>query len=173
MTCYCDGKYSVIFEGELKVRTRTVSLNPKRMKALFVFVMMQFAASGFAADIQENFAFGWGGRQFQCIVLREDVLSKPSWNATYPNPPLAPRRAADLAEQYATNLVAHVAFGLTKISLVHVTENKWIYEITFMPGLPDTYSGPFSPVTFVVFMDGTVAEYKEITTRPALTPTAP
>ena len=128
---------------------------------------MLFAASAMAALLPvEDLTFDWQGRHFRCTVSIEEVMASPSWIVNQPAPPLAARKASQLAKSYATNLVAHAAFGLKKISLVHVTEDKWIYEIIFFPGLPDTYSGPFAPVTFVVFMDGTVAKYREIDKRP-------
>ena len=125
------------------------------MKTLMTFLVMLFAASAMAARLPvEDLTFDWQGRHFRCTVSIEEVMASPSWIVSQPAPPLATRKASQLAESYATNLVTHAAFILKKISLVHVTEDKWIYEVVFLPGLPDTYSGPFGSVTFVVFMDG-------------------
>jgi hypothetical protein len=135
------------------------------MKNLFVIALASLSVTAMAGDLPvEDLRFSWQGRRFECRVTVEEVLATSAWvSSNEPNPPLAPGRAVHLARGYTTNLVAYAnMWTINKISLIHVTENRWIYEITFLPSVPEQYSGPHAPLIIVVLMNGTVARYREL-----------
>src|ERR1043166_1191002 len=72
------------------------------------------------------------GKQFNFTVRQEEVSKTPVWSPETLNPPLDPRRAADIARKQLAGLVADITkWQLREISLADFGEHHWIYVVRF------------------------------------------
>ena len=106
-------------------------------------------------------AWTLSGRSLVCTLSNSEIRSTPAWSESAPCPPLSPRVAGSLARAYATNTIPESAtWRCEGITLVNLVEDWWVYKVSFLPGIPGQFSGPFLPFEVYVLMNGTVVAYR-------------
>jgi hypothetical protein len=90
-----------------------------------------------------------------------DMSNSPSWKTDDENPPLSPRRAAQIAKDYLKSAdVRGTTWTVEAVSLTHFSADKWYYEVTFFCTGPSRAKGedwPPQQVGIRVLMSGKVA----------------
>jgi hypothetical protein len=112
------------------------------------------ASSGNAATYRSDYA----GKRYDFEVTHAQVMASPDWADDAENPPLAARKALELAHaELATLLPDAAQWKNSSITLQPlVSARKWVYLLEFHHA--SVGDGPVDSMRLVVLMDGTVVK---------------
>jgi hypothetical protein len=100
---------------------------------MFQIFILLFALM--TAQVDTVFTIEYGGKKYEFHISDEDLQKTPAWPDGQENPPLAMRRAVDIAtKQIATLLPNGKDWRLYGVTLRPV-ENRWIYLVDFLEPL--------------------------------------
>ncbi|MEI7728378.1 MAG: hypothetical protein WCO56_02355 [Verrucomicrobiota bacterium] len=125
----------------------------------FIITILMFTAvlyaDVFTSSTMHSYALG---KRFGFEVTGERVLKTPIWKADADSPPLAPRRADQLATAKFRKLISDTkGWKRGSITLVDAGDSlHWYYVIHFVQ--MDEFSGVPPTLHVIVLMDGTVVE---------------
>lgn len=109
-----------------------------------------------AAQIEATiYTVEYGGKKYEFHVTAKDLSATPQWPANQPNPPLAPRRAVEIASKQLASLLPNGKdWRLHQVAL-RPLDSHWIYLVDFLepirPGVERQVAGGFQ---IVVLMNG-------------------
>jgi hypothetical protein len=126
-------------------------------------IALLFAAmcSGQASDRSES-RHSYACNEYQNVIIADRALLKaPKWLARDSNPPLAARKAIDLANTLKATLVSDTdgyRWKLQTASLIPCQEDRWIWFVSYMAFPPGGGTGTLPELKLVVLMDGTAMQ---------------
>ena len=130
------------------------------MKRTFLLIVMTLCFCAICqAQTSASFPNYYDGKIYESKVTPEMLERSPAWLESADSPPLSPRRALEVAEEYLPKFVSKAKkWRNSKISLYPVGE-KWVYVVEFTEQLPEDvrkYDGPAHLFSVLVLMNGEV-----------------
>jgi hypothetical protein len=125
--------------------------------ACLVFILLIAGAA--SAQLTYN-SYPVGGKDYETTVTQEMLKQAPQWQPESEHPPLSPRRALELAEEYAKENFKQDKDWVRKLEAISLTPyaGGWFWDVSYAwsPKPPMALGGlqPFAHV--FVLMDGTV-----------------
>jgi hypothetical protein len=113
------------------------------------------------------------GDEYEILVYGKQLIESPSWRPDADYPPLSPRKAQALAQEFAQKQWIVGDWRLRSIVLENVGFEKWIYVIRITQPKENDFTqlpkqtgametGVYLPVEIVVLMDGTVPPARKV-----------
>ena len=110
-----------------------------------------------AQNLKAKFSSYYDGKRYDFIITPEQLTNSPDWLEGQDNPPLAARRALEIAKAYLPKVVPNGEQWVNEgINLEPLGEQKWVYLIQFYDGK----DGLHSSFNLVVLMNGETVEPK-------------
>ena len=129
------------------------------MRISFLAVLLCVATT-VQADVFSSYSLSSyvSGKRFNFEITREQVLKTPVWKADVDSPPLAPRKAEQLATEKFRKLITDTEdWKRESITLEDTGDGlHWIYIVAFTK--VGAYAGLPPYLRVIVLMDGNVIE---------------
>jgi hypothetical protein len=141
------------------------------MRVFTVAAFLFLGATAVAGELYENYSVSGkaNGQSYQFTATKAEFAKTPVWPVGTEHPPLAPRRAEEIARRQLQQLVPSGAdWRLEGITVFPLGDDlHWVYSVEFSPPLrPDVAVFMGDYMRLLVLFDGSVI-------KPKITPIPP